>query len=127
MNRFLLRDADLRRHDRVEAASGNFTHYTRSTGEQVRCEVLDLSLTGVSLKTEQKPPVGEHLLVGHRAGRVARHHGTGIGIEFLGVTSNPENTAAAAPSPAFMPPQAGIPMAPMAAPPRAALAAAGRF
>lgn len=83
LNRHFLADSDMRRHDRVEQASGNYTHYTRSTGEQIRCEVLDLSLTGVSLRTEARPPVGEHILIGQRAGRVARHHGDGIGIEFL--------------------------------------------
>ena len=86
MNRHLMSEADLRRYDRVEATSGSFTHYTRSTGEQIRCEVLDLSLTGVSVRTDQKPPVGEHILIGHRAGRVVRHHGDGMGVEFLGVT-----------------------------------------
>ena len=86
MNRHLMSEADLRRYDRVEATNGSYTHYTRSTGEQIRCEVLDLSLTGVSVRTDQKPPVGEHILIGHRAGRVVRHHGDGIGVEFLGVT-----------------------------------------
>jgi PilZ domain len=94
MNRHLMTEADLRRYDRVEATTGSFTHYTRSTGEQIRCEVLDLSLTGVSVRAEQKPPVGEHILIGHRAGRVVRHHGDGIGVEFLGLTGAngvPEN------------------------------------
>jgi hypothetical protein len=93
MNRHLLSETELRRYDRVEAASGSFTHYTRSTGEQIRCEVLDLSLTGVSVRTELRPPVGEHILIGHRAGRVARHHGDGIAVEFLGVTLTDANAA----------------------------------
>jgi hypothetical protein len=86
LNRHLLSESDVRRHDRVETASGNFTHFTRSTGEQVRCEVMDLSLTGVSVRSESKPPVGEHILIGTRAGRIARHHDDGIGVEFLGLT-----------------------------------------
>ena len=93
MNRHLLSQTELRRYDRVEAASGSFTHYTRSTGEQIRCEVLDLSLTGVSVRTEMKPPVGEHILIGHRAGRIARHHGEGIAVEFLGITVTDANAA----------------------------------
>lgn len=86
MNRQLLDDADLRRYDRVEASTGSLTHFTRSTGEQIRCEVIDLSLSGVSLRTDLKAPIGEHILIGHRAGRVARHHEDGIGIEFLGAS-----------------------------------------
>jgi len=86
VNRHLLGDTDLRRYDRVEAVAGSYTHFTRSTGEQIRCEVLDLSLTGVSVRTDHRPPVGEHILIGHRAGRVARHHADGMGIEFLGLS-----------------------------------------
>jgi hypothetical protein len=84
LNRHLLSEGDVRRHDRVETGSGTFTHFTRYTGEQSRCEVLDLSLTGVSVRSEYKPPIGEHILIGNRAGRVARHHAEGIGVEFLG-------------------------------------------
>jgi hypothetical protein len=91
LNRHLLSDTDVRRHDRVETGSGSFTHFTRYTGEQIRCEVLDLSLTGVSVKTDVKPSVGEHILIGNRAGRVARHHAEGIGVEFLGLAAS--NTA----------------------------------
>jgi hypothetical protein len=87
LNRHLLSEADVRRHDRVETGSGSFTHFTRYTGEQIRCEVLDLSLTGVSVRTEIKPSIGEHILIGNRAGRVARHHADGIGVEFLGSAS----------------------------------------
>jgi hypothetical protein len=99
MNRHMLSESDLRRYDRVEAAAGSFTHFTRSTGEQIRCEVLDLSLTGVSVRTELKPPVGEHILIGHRAGRVARHHGEGIGIEFLGLSPGSELLQETPPAP----------------------------
>jgi hypothetical protein len=98
MNRHLLSEADLRRFDRVEAAAGSYTHFTRSTGEQIRCEVLDLSLTGVSVRSELKPPVGEHILIGHRAGRVVRHHADGIGIEFLGL-SLASNSSEPSPAP----------------------------
>jgi hypothetical protein len=99
MNRHLLSEADLRRYDRVEAANGSFTHFIRSTAEQVRCEVLDLSFTGVSVRTDMKPPVGEHILIGHRAGRVARHHSDGIGIEFMGVAATGANGTESPPTP----------------------------
>jgi len=102
VNRHLLSDADLRRFDRVEAMSGSFTHFTRSTGEQIRCEILDLSLGGVSVRTDLRPPVGEHILIGHRAGRVARHHGEGIGVEFLGLPSTSGTNDAT--TPAIAPP-----------------------
>jgi hypothetical protein len=108
VNRHLLGDSDLRRYDRVEAVSGSYTHFTRSTGEQIRCEVLDLSLTGVSVRTEHRPPVGEHILIGHRAGRVARHHADGMGIEFLGLSFMPGSETDTPQTPELTPPSRPI-------------------
>jgi hypothetical protein len=106
MNRHLLDGAELRRFDRVEASTGSITHFTRSTGDQIRCEVIDLSLSGVSLRSEFRPPLGEHVLIGHRAGRVARHHEDGIGIEFLGTSLVAGNGSESQPAPSSLRPQA---------------------
>jgi hypothetical protein len=76
-----LDESSLRRHDR--APTKGLARFTRANGEIVNCEVLDLSLSGVSLATEARPPIGEFVLIGQMAGRVARHHETGIGIEFV--------------------------------------------
>jgi hypothetical protein len=70
----------LRRHERVEGEG--IAHFTRSSGQIVACEVLDLSLSGVSLKTEVKPKIGETVMIGQMSGRVVRHHESGIGVEF---------------------------------------------
>jgi hypothetical protein len=88
-NKGLLDEADLRRHDRTPAQG--FTRYTRADGETVKCEVLDLSLSGVSVKTKVRPPVGEFVLIGQMAGRIARHHEQGIAIEFVGTSHNPRD------------------------------------
>jgi hypothetical protein len=85
-NKNLVSEADLRRHDRAPAKG--FTRFTRADGETVKCEVLDLSLSGVSLKTHVRPPIGEFVLIGQMAGRVARIHENGIGIEFVGGHAN---------------------------------------
>jgi hypothetical protein len=73
-------DTALRRHERV--GGQGIAHFTRSNGENVACEVLDLSLSGVSLKTDAKPRIGEPLMIGQMSGRVVRHHETGIAVEF---------------------------------------------
>jgi hypothetical protein len=86
MNRALLEEADLRRADRTPTKG--LTRFTRADGQIVPCEVLDLSITGISVKTDVRPPVGEFVLIGQLAGRIARHHEQGIGIEFVGVTNN---------------------------------------
>lgn len=74
--------APLRRHARREG--GELSQFTRSNGKTFRCEVLDLSLSGLSLKTIVKPPIGEVITIGHVSGRVVRHHETGIAVEFCG-------------------------------------------
>ncbi|HEX3430154.1 MAG TPA: PilZ domain-containing protein [Rhizomicrobium sp.] len=74
--------ATLRRHDR--RAGGELSQFTRSNGEAVHCEVLDLSLSGLSLKTTVRPPVGEIITIGQVSGRVVRHHESGIAVEFCG-------------------------------------------
>ena len=82
MNRTLVDEAELRRHDRTPTKG--LTRFTRADGQLVPCEVLDLSVSGISVKTNIRPPIGEFVLIGQMAGRVARHHGEGIGIEFVG-------------------------------------------
>lgn len=87
MNRHLVDDTVVRRHDRV--ATKGFTRCTRADGSVVDCEVLDLSLSGVSLKMDVKPPLGEILTIGQTSGRVVRHHEKGVGLEF--VVARPES------------------------------------
>ena len=90
MNSKLLDESELRRHDRTPTKG--IARFTRADGQLVACEVLDLSVSGVSLKTNMRPPIGEFVLIGQMAGRVARHHEQGIGIEFVGGT--PSNITA---------------------------------
>ncbi len=82
MNSKLLDESELRRHDRTPTKG--IARFTRADGQFVACEVMDLSVSGVSLKTNMRPPIGEFVLIGQMAGRIARHHEQGIGIEFVG-------------------------------------------
>jgi len=81
MNSKLLDESELRRHDRTPTKG--LARFTRANGDVVNCEVMDLSLGGVSLATDTRPPVGERVVIGQMTGRVARHHEKGIGIEFV--------------------------------------------
>jgi hypothetical protein len=82
LNKTLVDDSVLRRHER--SSQKGFAKFTRADGSIVQCEVMDISVGGVSLKTEIKPAIGEFVLIAQIAGRVARHHADGIGIEFVG-------------------------------------------
>lgn len=72
----------LRENDRIKQVA--IPSFTMADGEVVECEVLDISLTGTSLKTNERPPVDEVIQLGCMAGRVVRHHETGIGVKFIG-------------------------------------------
>jgi hypothetical protein len=87
LNKTLVDDTVLRRHERSNQKG--FAKYTRVDGTVVHCEVMDISVGGVSLKTDVKPPIGEFVLIAQIAGRVARHHADGIGIEFVGQEKSP--------------------------------------
>jgi hypothetical protein len=76
----------LRRHPRISSVSVGY--FQRPDGEQVRCDVLDISLQGISLRTEGRPPVGEIINLGRTWGRVIRHHQDGIAIQFLEIAAS---------------------------------------
>ena len=82
LNKSLVDATALRRHERTHQKG--FAKFTRADGQIVNCEVMDISVGGVSLKSEVRPPLGEVVLIAGMAGRIARHHEHGIGIEFIG-------------------------------------------
>ena len=47
--------------------------------------VLDVSISGASVETAHRPPVGSLIQVGKLRARVVRHHDVGIGVEFLDI------------------------------------------
>jgi hypothetical protein len=71
----------LRRHERASRKPG--IAFTRANGQIVPCEVIDISVSSVSLKTDIRPLIGEFVLIAGTAGRVARFHEHGIGVEFV--------------------------------------------
>lgn len=83
LNKSLVDENLLRRHER--APLKGFARFTRADGQIVKCEVMDISTSGVSLKTDVRPPIGEFVLIAKMAGRVARHHEHGVGIEYVGL------------------------------------------
>ncbi len=75
--------ADTRTRQSGRAALPVARHFRRSDGEIVTFEVCDISLTGASLKTAARPPIGEIVTIGSAAGRVTRHFDGGIALEFI--------------------------------------------
>ncbi|HKZ97135.1 MAG TPA: PilZ domain-containing protein [Hyphomicrobiaceae bacterium] len=73
-----------RRHDRV-AATNKASTLRLTDGISVDCRILDVSLSGASLGTEARPPIGSEAMLGKLRCRVMRHHERGIGVQFLDI------------------------------------------
>lgn len=52
-------------------------------GEELSCEVLDISLSGAAIRSPVRPELGSCVELGKTRGRVIRHMANGFAIEFL--------------------------------------------
>jgi hypothetical protein len=84
LNRDVLSGIAERRHERGSAADRNKT-VLLDTGETLDCEVVDVSISGASLRMDMRPPIGSSLMLGRMRGRVMRHHEYGIGVQFVDI------------------------------------------
>lgn len=84
------------------------TVLTLETGESITCEILDISLTGASVKIDPRPELGVKVTVGRMVGKVVRRHEKGVGIVFTGPAGKMEevieNTKPVDSPPTFGPP-----------------------
>jgi len=83
LNRDKTQTEDHRRAARVPVSTVG--HCSMPDGRELPCRIIDLSLTGVSLEIAARPAIGEFVMIGRMRGRVARHHATGVAVEFLDV------------------------------------------
>lgn len=86
---WLVNQADLggtagRRHSRTAVANKTST-LKLADGSAVDCSVLDVSLSGASIGTEARPPIGSDVIFGKLRCRVMRYHDRGIGVQFLDI------------------------------------------
>lgn len=73
-----------RRHTRMNVANKTST-LKLADGQAVDCRVLDVSLSGASIGTEARPPIGSEVIFGKLRCRVMRYHERGIGVQFLDI------------------------------------------
>ena len=73
-----------RRHSRSNV--GNKTSTLKlADGTSVDCKVLDVSLSGASIGTEARPPIGSEVTFGKLRCRVMRYHDRAFGVQFLDI------------------------------------------
>jgi hypothetical protein len=81
VNRNELTGEDERKHERIEP--GNRESMMKlDEGIIIPCRVLDVSISGASIGTEARPPIGQEVLLGKLRAVVVRHHKQGIGVRF---------------------------------------------
>lgn len=75
---------DARRHVRTTPTSKTAT-LALEEGVQIQVVVLDISISGASIATEARPPIGNDVKLGKLRGRVVRHHADGIALHFIDI------------------------------------------
>lgn len=70
----------VRRHVRVTVEQS--AHFEIEDGTQCVCTVIDLSASGVSIKSDYLPEIGTKIKIGQMKGKAVRHIEDGFAVEF---------------------------------------------
>lgn len=81
-NRHLLDSPEDRRHGRF-APRNPMTTLILPSGVNIGCRLIDVSLSGAAVATDQRPALGALVTIGKVQGRVVRHLDEGFAVEFL--------------------------------------------
>jgi hypothetical protein len=73
-----------RRHERI-APNTTVQNLTLADGIVMPCHLIDVSLSGASIATAARPAIGSIVRIGKVDAKVMRHHGEGIGVQFVDV------------------------------------------
>lgn len=88
VNKHELNQIDNRRHERIPLAAKSTT-LRIDDGVTLQVNVIDVSMSGASVNTDARPKIGSDVMLGKLRARVVRHHGEGIGLEFIDI-QNPD-------------------------------------
>jgi hypothetical protein len=73
-----------RRHERCTLPNVA-SRMTLPSGATVPCHIIDVSVSGASLRTDLRPQLGQDIMLGRLRGRIIRHHDSGVAVQFLDV------------------------------------------
>ena len=80
-NRHILNLPEDRRHGRITPRKP-VTQLAMPNGVKLTCRIIDLSLSGAAITTDQRPAIGMLVNLGSVQGRVVRHLDDGFAVEF---------------------------------------------
>lgn len=90
INRSELEGVEARRPGHERMASGDKAAMLRIANDQeIEVTLQDISISGASVITALRPPVGFEVMLGKLRAIVMRHHGEGIGLQFMDI-QNPD-------------------------------------
>lgn len=80
-NRHAISLLEDRRHDRIVPLMPR-TLLRLPDGQEIIAKIKDISLSGVGIETEARPPLGTSVIIGSTPAKIVRHFEGGIGAEF---------------------------------------------
>lgn len=80
-NRQVLNLPEDRRHERMTPRVP-VTNVVLPDGREMRCRIIDVSLSGAAIALEVRPALGTPITIGRMRARVVRHFDDGVAIEF---------------------------------------------
>jgi PilZ domain len=80
-NRHVLGLPEDRRHGRI-VPRNPVTQLVLANGTTMTCRLIDMSLSGAAVATEERPPIGALVHLGKVQGRIVRHLEQGFAVEF---------------------------------------------
>lgn len=80
-NRHILNLPEDRRHGRMTPRNP-MARLILPNGVNLSCRVIDISQSGIAIKSDQRPEIGILITVGKTPGRVVRHLEDGFAVEF---------------------------------------------
>jgi hypothetical protein len=81
VNRHDLGGPEDRRHERIKLKDNTST--LQIAGETFECSVIDVSVSGASVRTATRPEIGTEVILGKTHARVVRRDDSGLGLEFV--------------------------------------------
>ena len=81
-NRHILNLPEDRRHGRI-IPKRPVTHLAMPNGVHLTCRIIDLSLSGAAIATDQRPAIGMLVMLGKVQSRVVRNLEEGFALEFM--------------------------------------------
>ncbi|MDX2309528.1 MAG: PilZ domain-containing protein [Hyphomicrobium sp.] len=84
LNKDITEGIEQRRHERF-VFSEKASTLELLPGVITECELLDVSISGASVATQSRPPIGSEVILGKLRSLVMRHHDKGIGVQFIDI------------------------------------------